>query len=125
MGWLPFKNELRELIYENGLAEGWLGYKSEALKSNSQNGLAVGWLPFKNELRELIYGNGLAEGWLVYILDIHAVLGIWAGWDQMGWPAERLFSFVHLRQSQQMGWLRLGLAKKPLPKKFRFLRFCV
>ena len=75
----------------------------------------MGWLPFKNELRELIYGNGLAEGWLVYILDIHAVLGIWAGWDQMGWPEERLFSFVHLRQSQQMGWLRLGLAKKPLP----------
>ena len=65
MGWLSFKNELRELIYENGLAEGWLGYNSEALKSNLQNGLALGWLPFKNELRELIWVMGwLKAGWV-------------------------------------------------------------
>ena len=60
VGRLPFKNELRGLLYRIGLAEEWLGCKLEAEKSILHNGLAVGWLPFKDELRELLYRIRLA-----------------------------------------------------------------
>ena len=65
MGWLPFKDEFRELMYRNGLAEGWLGYKLAAVKTISPNGLAMGWLPFIDKLRKLMLEMGwLSAGWV-------------------------------------------------------------